>query len=57
MKCRWCGTWLRAKQVIEEREDEPPGEELDHSVTLERQMQQLRDGMKKRPGDGGGPPS
>ena len=31
MQCRWCGMWLRAKQVIEEREDEPPQKELDPS--------------------------
>jgi hypothetical protein len=24
LRCKWCGMWLRKKEVIEEREDDPP---------------------------------
>jgi len=26
-RCKWCGIWLRSVRVIEERQDEPPGDE------------------------------
>ena len=26
-KCKWCGTWFREVQTVEEREDEPPKDE------------------------------
>lgn len=28
-QCRWCGMWLRNRQVMEESEDEPPANDLD----------------------------
>lgn len=23
-RCKWCGTWLRVIEIVEEREDDPP---------------------------------
>jgi hypothetical protein len=27
-RCKWCGLWLRKKQILEEREDDPPKDEI-----------------------------
>jgi hypothetical protein len=29
LQCEDCGMWIREKRLIEEREEEPPEEELD----------------------------
>jgi len=38
-QCKWCAMWLREKRTVEEREDEPPEEELDPYVRLQRSSQ------------------
>jgi hypothetical protein len=47
-QCHWCGMWVREVCTIEEREEEPPEDELDSLARMER--------WKKRPrteGEGG----
>jgi hypothetical protein len=39
MQCKWCG--IRRRRVIEEREDEPPKEELNRGVRTDRKIDQL----------------
>ena len=41
-QCRWCKTWLREVRKVEEREDEPPEEELDIRVRSERSLKQFK---------------
>jgi hypothetical protein len=41
-QCKWCKTWLREVRKIEEREDEPPEEELDIRVQSERSLKQFK---------------
>lgn len=41
-QCKWCKIWLREVRTIEEREDEPPEEELDIRVKSERHLKQIK---------------
>jgi len=41
-QCKWCGIWRRTVSTIEEREDEPPEEELDIRVKTDRQIARLQ---------------
>jgi hypothetical protein len=41
IQCPACGLWLREKRSIEEREDEPPEEELDPALRTERDLKRL----------------
>ncbi len=43
-QCSACGTWLRETRTVEEREDEPPEDELAPEV----QSQRALDAMKTR---------
>jgi hypothetical protein len=43
-QCDACGMWLREKRTVEEREDEPPEDELDSSTHMKR----LLDATKAR---------
>ena len=27
-QCKWCGLWVRKKEILEEREDDPPKDEM-----------------------------
>jgi hypothetical protein len=44
VQCKWCGIWRR--HVVEEREDEPPQEELSTGVRTHRKIDQLKRDMK-----------
>jgi len=46
-QCKWCKTWLREVRKIEEREDEPPEEELDVRVKTERSLAQIKNGIDR----------
>lgn len=35
-RCRWCGTWYRLVQKVEERDEDPPEDEQSPTVRLER---------------------
>jgi hypothetical protein len=37
-QCEKCGLWLRKRQILEEREDQPPDEELDVMLRLGRKL-------------------
>ena len=41
--CKYCGMWLRERLLTDEREDEPPEEEIDGMVIAERMRQQRLD--------------
>ncbi len=41
-----CGMWLREKRTLEEREDEPPEDELDPGVLTDRQLKAIGDRIK-----------
>jgi hypothetical protein len=41
-QCKWCGIWRRAVTTIEERENEPPEEELDIRVRTDREIARLQ---------------
>ena len=41
-QCKWCGIWRRTVSTIEERESEPPEEELDIGVRNDRQIARLQ---------------
>jgi hypothetical protein len=47
-QCDACGMWLREKRTLEEREDEPPEDELDSSVILQR-LSEARQKKPKKP--------
>jgi hypothetical protein len=49
VQCKWCGMWLREKRTVEEREDEPPLEELDRLIRIERRLKRSRPGSDERP--------
>jgi hypothetical protein len=51
IQCEACGMWLREKRTIEEREDEPPEEELGAAVRSERHLAEIR----RRLGEKAGP--
>jgi hypothetical protein len=46
-QCKWCGTWWREVRTIEEREDEPPEEELDLRVQVTRNLERAKSGLGK----------
>jgi hypothetical protein len=59
-QCKWCGTWLREVRRIEEREDDPPEEELDVRIQITRQLEKTQsdlDSMKRRSEIASPPPS
>jgi hypothetical protein len=59
-QCKWCGTWWREVCRIEEREDEPPEEELDVRVQVARNLERAKSGIesiKRQPEGGSDPPS
>jgi hypothetical protein len=58
-QCNWCGTWWREVRRIEEREDDPPEEEVDVRVQVSRRLERVQDGLDsiKRPPEGGSAPS
>ncbi len=35
-QCQWCGTWVREVRTIQEREEDPPEEDLDPMIKLRR---------------------
>jgi hypothetical protein len=41
MQCTACGMWLRETRTIEERESEPPEDELDPSVQTRRHLESM----------------
>jgi hypothetical protein len=60
MQCKWCGTWQREVRTIEEREDEPPEDELDVRVQVTRNLERTKSGLdsiKRQPEVGSDPPS
>ena len=40
MQCKWCGIWRR--RVIEEREDQPPEEEMNIGVRTDRAIDRMK---------------
>jgi hypothetical protein len=40
MQCKWCGIWRR--RVIEEREDQPPDEEMSSGTRTDRAIDRIR---------------
>jgi len=40
MQCKWCGIWRR--RVIEEREDQPPEEEMNIGFRTDRQLDRIK---------------
>ncbi len=46
-QCKWCGVWLREVRKIEEREDEPPEEEIDVRVRVQRDLDQAKSGLDR----------
>jgi hypothetical protein len=46
-QCKWCGTWWREVRTIEEREDEPPEEELDVRVQATRNLERIKGGLDR----------
>jgi hypothetical protein len=59
-QCKWCGIWLREVRKMEEREDEPPEEEIDVRVRVQRNLNQAMSGLdrlKGGPKSGSAPPS
>ena len=42
LQCDACGMWIREKRTIEEREDEPPEEELDPSLQSKRHLDAIK---------------
>jgi hypothetical protein len=56
-QCKWCGTWWREVRKIEEREDEPPDDELDVRVQVTRNLERTKSGLdriKRQPEGGSG---
>jgi hypothetical protein len=41
-QCKWCGIWRRTVTTVEERESEPPEEELDIRVKTDRGIASLQ---------------
>jgi hypothetical protein len=41
-QCDACGMWLREKRTLEEREDEPPADELATSVAIKRLLDESK---------------
>jgi hypothetical protein len=35
-QCKWCGIWIREVHTLEEREDEPPHDEQNPFVKIQR---------------------
>jgi hypothetical protein len=58
-QCKWCGTWQREVRTIEEREDEPPEDEVDVRVKVSRGLERVQSGIDsiKRPPASGSAPS
>lgn len=42
LQCDACGMWVRERRIVEEREDEPPGEELDPSLQSKRHLDAIK---------------
>jgi hypothetical protein len=40
--CTACGMWLREKHIVEEREDEPPEDEMSAGVRSDRAIAEIR---------------
>jgi hypothetical protein len=47
-QCDACKLWLREIRTIEEREDEPPEDELDPSVQAQRSLDTLK-ALREKP--------
>lgn len=47
-QCRWCGLWLRERRQIEEREDEPPENELSPDVQAQRALADIERQIRER---------
>jgi hypothetical protein len=53
-QCKWCGLWRRKVTTFEEREDEPPEDELDPGVRADRGLARLQSTIGKA---GSAPPA
>jgi hypothetical protein len=42
-QCGWCGIWRREVRTFEEREDEPPEDQMAPRVRTARQLARLND--------------
>ena len=47
-RCKLCGMWLREVVTVEEREDDPPEDELDPLDRVTRDLAALREGKAKK---------
>jgi hypothetical protein len=48
MQCPLCGMWVRARKVIDEREDEPPEEEIDPAIRSKRILDEIKGKIEDR---------
>ena len=48
LQCGACGMWLRETRIVEEREDEPPTEELDPSLQSKRELDAIKEMIHRR---------
>jgi hypothetical protein len=42
MQCPHCGMWVRARRVLDEREDEPPENEIDPAIRSKRMLDEMK---------------
>jgi hypothetical protein len=47
-QCKWCGIWRRPVTTMEEREDEPPEEEMDTAFRSQRHLENMKREIDKR---------
>ena len=45
--CRFCGSWLRESLTLEEREDEPPNDEMSIGTQSDRALDQMLSKLKR----------
>jgi hypothetical protein len=38
VQCKWCNIWLREVRTLEEREDEPPMDEINSLLKMKRRL-------------------
>jgi hypothetical protein len=46
MQCKWCGIWRR--RVVEEREDQPPEEDMSIGFRTDRKIERMKHGRDRR---------
>ncbi len=50
-QCKHCGIWYRDRIIHEEREDEPPSDEIDSGIRTDRNIAELQKRVKDLSGE------